>query len=76
MFSLNMPKTFKQGLGRKILGLFFLAGVIPVIFTGGLAFYEISRATLSDVESELHWDAKSYGVDILVRLETASDKAR
>ena len=76
MFSLVIPKTLKRGVGRKILGLFFLAGVIPVILTGALAYYEIDRGTRSDVESELHWDAKSYGVDILVRLETASDKAR
>ena len=76
MFSLSMPKTLKRGVGRKILGLFFLAGVLPVIFTGSLAYYEFGRGTLADVENELHSNAKSYGVDILVRLETAADKAR
>ena len=76
MISLSIPRTLKQGVGRKILGLFLLAGILPVIFTAVLAYYEFGRGTQSDVQTELRSSAKSYGVDILVRLEMASDKAR
>ena len=75
MFSLNIPSTLKKGVGRKILGLFLLAGVLPVIFTAASAYYEITRATQADVEQDLRASAKSYGVDILTRLETATNKA-
>ena len=73
--SLSMTQTLKRGVGRKILGLFLLAGILPVIFTAALAYYEVGRGTQAEAYNELHASAKAYGVDILVRLETASDKA-
>ena len=61
---LSMSQTLKRGVGRKILGRFLLAGVLPVIFTAALAYYEIGRGTQSDAWDELHASAKAYGVDV------------
>ena len=76
MPSFDFPKTLRHGVGRKILGLFLLAGVIPVAFTALLAYNELHRSTGAEVRDELHSSAKAYGVDILLRLEDASSKAR
>ena len=75
MLSLGIPETFSRGVGRKILGLFMLAGLMPVIFTAGLAYFEIDRAAESRVFNTLQRNAKAYGVDVLTRLNVAAGKA-
>ncbi len=68
-------KTFKRGVGRRILGLFMLAGILPVIFTAFLAYTEISRNLKADVAEDLRQASQHYGVGILSRLQLASEKA-
>jgi diguanylate cyclase (GGDEF)-like protein len=76
MSTMSLSNSLKRGIGRKIFGLFLLAGVLPVIFTAALAYYEFGRGSLSVARDELNTGAKSYGIDIISRLETSSDKAR
>ena len=76
MLSMDFPQTLRHGVGRKILSLFLLAGIVPVAFTALLAHHELNRNTGADVRDELHASAKAYGVDILLRLQDASGKAR
>jgi diguanylate cyclase (GGDEF)-like protein len=72
---LRIPDTLKRGVGRRIFGLFLLAGVLPVIVTAGLAWFEVHRAQNIEVSKTLHATAKGYGVDILSNLQRSSDKA-
>ena len=73
--SAGLSNVLTRGVGRRILGLFFLAALLPVIFTAFLAYYEIGRGLEQDVGRELRDISKSYGVGILTRLESASEKA-
>ena len=75
MASSRLSAIFTAGVGRRILGLFLLAGILPVIFTAFLAYYEISRGLEQEVTRNLREDSKSYGVDILSNLTLSSDKA-
>jgi len=65
----SLPTTLKRGVGRRILGFFILAGVLPVVFTAGLAYNEIGRGLEQDVGRSLREDAKNYGLDVLSRLQ-------
>lgn len=72
---LRMSETLKRGVGRRIFGLFLIAGILPVIVTAGLAWFEVHRAHNVEVAKTLHANAKAYGVDILSQLQRSSDKA-
>ena len=71
----SLPATLKRGVGRRILGFFMLAGVLPVLFTAGLAYHEIGRGLEQDVGRTLRGHAKDYGLDLLARLQRASAAA-
>ena len=71
----SLPATLKRGVGRRILGLFMLAGVLPVVFTAGLAYHEIGRGLELDVGRTLRGHAKDYGLDLMARLQRASAAA-
>jgi diguanylate cyclase (GGDEF)-like protein len=71
----GLPSVLTAGVGRRILGLFFLAALLPVIFTAFLAFHEVGRGLEQDLHRELREISKAYGFRILTGLETASDKA-
>lgn len=75
MGKLRLSQALRRGVGRKILGLFLVAGVLPVMFTAGLAFSEFDRAAKAKVYDNLHQSAKAYGFDIFTRISTAADKA-
>ena len=44
----SLPVTLKRGVGRRILGFFMLAGLLPVLFTAALAYYEMGRGLNQD----------------------------
>ncbi|MDJ0904466.1 MAG: EAL domain-containing protein [Woeseiaceae bacterium] len=71
----SLPVTLKSGVGRRILGFFVLAGVLPVLFTAGLAYHEIGRGLEQDVGRTLRMHAKDYGLDLLARLQRTSAAA-
>lgn len=71
----RLPSIFRRGVGRTILLLFIIAGVVPVVFTAGLAILEIERAAEARVYDTLRQHAKAYGIDTLTRLMSAADKA-
>ncbi len=72
MSFLSLPNSLKRGVGRRILGLFMLAGILPVAFTAGLAYFEVGRGLEQDVGKSLRSSAKDYGIDMLGRLQDAS----
>jgi diguanylate cyclase (GGDEF)-like protein len=71
----SLPVSLKRGVGRRILGFFLLAGILPVAFTAGLAWFEMGRGLEQDVGKSLRASAKEYGIDMLGRLQQASDAA-
>ena len=71
----SLPATLKRGVGRRILGFFILAGVLPVVFTAGLAYNEIGRGLEQDVGRTLRSHAKDYGLNLLTRLQQTSAAA-
>jgi len=71
----SIRKTMTRGVGRRILGLFLLAAIVPMLFTAGLAFYEFNRGLEQEAAKSLKGNAKEYGVEILTRLELANEKS-
>ena len=71
----SLPVTLKRGVGRRILGFFVIAGILPVFFTAGLAYYEIGRGLEQEVSSTLRDHAKDYGLNVLSRLQRMSKAA-
>jgi diguanylate cyclase (GGDEF)-like protein len=71
----GLSSVLTRGVGRRILGLFFLAALLPVIFTAFLAFNEVGRGLEQDLNRELREISKVYGFSILTGLVAASEKA-
>jgi len=71
----RIADTLRSGLGRRILGLFVLASLLPVVFTAYLAYDEVHRGLKQEVAKDLKEDAKSYGVEVLARLVRATNRA-
>jgi diguanylate cyclase (GGDEF)-like protein len=71
----SLPLTLKRGVGRRILGFFILAGLLPVLFTAGLAYYEMGRGLNQDAGRTLREHAKDYGLGVLARLQLMRDSA-
>ena len=67
--------SLKRGVGRRIFSLFLLAGVLPVVFTAALAYYEIGRGLEQEVGATLRESAKDYGLDVLTRLQQTAAAA-
>jgi diguanylate cyclase (GGDEF)-like protein len=74
--SSKFASAFSKGVGRRILILFLVAALVPVLFTAFLAYSEINRGIRQEVHNSLKADAKAYGVDVLTRLMAASDKSQ
>jgi diguanylate cyclase (GGDEF)-like protein len=75
MATSGLSRIFTRGVGRRILGFFLLAALLPVIFTALLAYNEVGRGLESDVRENLREHSKAYGIEIRSRLSRASDKA-
>ena len=68
--------TLTRGVGRRILGLFLVVSIIPMIFTAWLAWHEFSRGLENETERALRSSAKEYGLEILARMQVTSEKGR
>lgn len=71
----SLSGILTSGVGRRILGLFVLAGILPVIVTALLAYFEIGRGLEQEANSQLREHSKSFGVEVLARIVRSSDKA-
>ena len=49
----SLPVSLKRGVGRRIFGFFMLAGILPIVFTAGLAYFEVSRGMEQVVHKSL-----------------------
>ena len=72
---LQISDMLKRGVGRRILTMFLVAAILPLIATAALAWYEVHRAQGVEVGRTLHSNAKAYGVDIVMHLQDAAAKA-
>ncbi len=72
---LSIPDTIKRGVGRKIVGFFLLAGILPVTVTASLAWFEVNRGMEAEVAKTLRSSAKDYALDMLDRMQRVSTKA-
>jgi diguanylate cyclase (GGDEF)-like protein len=73
--ALQISETLKRGVGRRILTMFLVAAILPLIATAALAWYEVHRAQSVEVGRALHSNAKAYGVDIVMHLQDSAAKA-
>ena len=64
-----------SGVGRRMLALFLVAAIVPLMVAVSLVWLEFNRGLEEEAESRLRSSAKTYGVEILARLQLASDKA-
>ncbi len=71
----QVSTTITRGVGRRILVLFLLAGILPVLFTAGLSHYEYGRASYAESALKLRGGARHYGSEILMRFDDAVRKA-
>jgi len=75
MKSTSLSGVLTSGVGRRIFGFFLLAGILPVIVTALLAYFEIGRGLEQDVGRQLREYSKVYGTEAVERLLSYSAKA-
>lgn len=71
----SLSGILTSGVGRRIFGFFLLAGIVPVVLTAMLAYFEVGRGLEQDVSRQLREYSKAYGTEVVERLIRASDKA-
>jgi diguanylate cyclase (GGDEF)-like protein len=75
MSLLTIPTTLRRGVGRKILGLFLLASLLPVAITASLAYFEVHRSAEAEIGRTLRASAKNFGLDLFGQLQRAAAAA-
>jgi diguanylate cyclase (GGDEF)-like protein len=68
-------RSLTRGVGLRIFVSVLIAAIIPVMFTAWLAWFEFNRGLEDKTSRILKDNAKEYGVEILSRLQLASEKA-
>ena len=68
-------RSLTRGVGLRIFVSVLIAAVIPMFFTAWLAWYEFNRGLEDETSRILKESAKEYGIEILSRLQLASEKA-
>ena len=71
----SISRTLTSGVGRRIFSFFLLAAILPMIFTAWLAWHEFNRGLEGETSRILKNSAKEYGIEVLTRLQLASEKA-
>lgn len=71
----TIRNVLARGVGKRIFGYFLIAAVVPMLFTGWLAYHEFGRSAEREAARTLKADAKEYGMEILTRLRLADSKA-
>ena len=75
MRSSFLSRILTSGVGRRIFGFFLLAGIVPVLLTALLAWFEVGRGLEQEVGRKLRDYSKSYATEVVDRLLRASGKA-
>ena len=70
-----IKRTLARGVGRQIFSFFLVAAIVPMMFTVWLAWSEFSRGLEGETSRILKDNAKEYGIEVLTRLQLASEKA-
>ncbi|MGB5721906.1 MAG: HAMP domain-containing protein, partial [Woeseiaceae bacterium] len=70
-----LSQAFSKGVGRRIVLLFLLAAIVPMLFTSWLAYHEFNRGVEREASRILKAQAKEYASEILTRLFEVSEKA-
>ena len=71
----SINRTLTSGVGRRIFSFFLLAAILPMVFTAWLAWHEFNRGLEGETSRILKDSAKEYGIEVLTRLQLASEKA-
>jgi len=71
----SLSRILTSGVGRRIFSLFLLAGILPVLVTALLAYFEVGRGLEQEVSRQLRQYSKAYGTEFVERLLRASGKA-
>ncbi|MDA0680233.1 MAG: EAL domain-containing protein [Proteobacteria bacterium] len=71
----SLSGILTSGVGRRIVGLFVLAGILPVIVTALFAYFEVGRGLEKEATRQLREHSKSFGVEVLERIVRTADKA-
>lgn len=71
----SLRKVLARGVGKQIFGYLLIAAVVPMLFTGWLAYYEFNRSAEHEAARLLKGEAKEFGMEILTRLQLADRKA-
>jgi len=58
----------KSKVGRRLIGLFLLAAILPILLTAILAYTQVSQLLIENSKQQLKSQSKSYGLSILDRL--------
>ena len=68
-------RSLTRGVGLRIFMSVLIAAFIPMMFTAWLAWHEFNRGLEDETSRILKESAKEYGIEILSRLQLASEKA-
>ena len=71
----SINRTLTSGVGRRIFVFFLIAAILPMVFTAWLAWHEFNRGLEGETSRILKDSAKEYGIEVLTRLQLASEKA-
>lgn len=69
MASQNFKANLSRGVGRRIFVLFLIASLVPVLFTLGLAQFEISSSHAAMATDTMKARAKEFGFNIKTRID-------
>ncbi len=72
----GIRQMLSRGVGKRIFSLFLIAAIVPMLFTAWLAWHAFGKSLEREAERSLRHNAKEYGVEILSRLQVASEKAK
>ncbi len=67
--------AFSKGVGKRIVGLFLLAAIVPMLFTITMAYHEFNEGMRREAAKSLRDRAKEYGFELLTRLRYTNEKA-
>ena len=72
----SINRTLTSGVGKQIFSFFLLAAILPMLFTAWLGWHEFNRGLEGETSRILKDRAKEYGIEVLTRLQFASEKAQ
>jgi diguanylate cyclase (GGDEF)-like protein len=67
----TLASVLGRGVGKRIFIYFLIAAIVPMLFTGWLAYHEFERSAEREAARSLKGEAKEFAMEILTRLQAA-----